>query len=389
MTDISLHDRVVRAFRARFLREPDIVVRAPGRVNLIGEHTDYNDGFVLPMAVDRAAWVAAGTHQARTAVLRALDMRNDEVVFPVDQVPPSGGGWSDYPRALIWRFLEEDLKPFGLDAVLSSDVPVGAGMSSSAALELAFAYAWSVVSGFGLDPDELALLAQRSENEYVGVRCGIMDQMISACGKAEHAMLLDTRTLKRYYVPLPSGTTVVVADSKVRRSLATSEYNVRRAQCEHAVQLLQQALPEIEALRDVSLDQLEEHRDLLPEVVYRRARHVITENYRVRRAVLALRKEDLEEVGQILLEGHRSLQEDYEVSAPELDLLVDAAVEVPGCHGARLTGAGFGGCIIALVEEGAVPALKSHLLERYEAAFDREAAIYDVHPAEGVERVDV
>ena len=340
------------------------------------------------MAVDRAAWVAAGTHQARTAVLRALDMRNDEVVFPVDQVPHSGGGWSDYPRGLVWIFLEKGLRPFGLDAVLSSDVPVGAGMSSSAALELAFAHAWSVVSGFGLDPDELALLAQRSENEYVGVRCGIMDQMISACGKAGHAMLLDTRTLKRHYVPLPAEMVIVVADSKVRRSLAASEYNVRRAQCEHAVQLLQQVLPEITALRDVSLDQLQEHRVLLPEVVYRRARHVITENYRVRRTVLALREGDLARVGRILLEGHHSLREDYEVSAPELDLLVNAAVEVSGCHGARLTGAGFGGCIIALVEEEAVSEITAHLLERYATEFDTEAAIYEVHPAEGVESVD-
>ncbi len=385
MTGHPLQARAVQAFRARFLRDPDIVVRAPGRINLIGEHTDYNDGFVLPIAVDRAAWVAVGAHQTPEAIIRALDVGGDEAIFPVQVVPPSAGGWSDYPRALVWAFLARGLRPFGMDAVFTSDVPVGAGMSSSAAVEISFGQAWNVLSGFGLALDELAQLAQHAENEYVGVRCGIMDQMISACGKAGHAMLLDTRSLKRYYVSLPPGLVFVVADSRVRRSLASSEYNVRRAQCEQAVHRLREALPEVRALRDVTPADLEEHGQLLSEVLLKRARHVVHENERVGRTVLALRERDVEQVGAILVEGHHSLRDDYEVSAPELDLLVEAALEVSGCLGARLTGAGFGGCVIALAREEAVAELQFHLSRRYVASFEREPHIYVVQSAAGVE----
>lgn len=381
----TLYLKVTQAFRARFLHEPELVVRAPGRVNLIGEHTDYNDGFVLPVAVDRAAWLAAGMRQAPEAVVRALDMGGDEIIFPVNRIAASAGGWGDYPRGIVWAFLERGLQPTGLEAVLASNVPVGAGMSSSAAVEMAFAYAWNVFSAFGLSNDALALLAQRAENGYVGVNCGIMDQMISACGKAGHAMLLDTRTLARQYIPLPEDLAIVVADSRVRRSLASSEYNVRRAQCEQAVRLFQEAgLTDVRALRDVTLQQLTEHADALPPVVLRRARHVITENARVHAMVAALEQGDLDTVGALLREGHISLRDDYEVSAPELDLLVETAWEVPGCYGARLTGAGFGGCIIALAQQEAVAALTATLMQRYAATFVHEPTVYVVYPAEGV-----
>ncbi len=382
-----LYGKVKQAFQARFLRPPQIVVRAPGRVNLIGEHTDYNDGFVLPVAVDRAAWVAAAAVETPEATVRALDMGGDESIFPVDRVPTSTGGWSDYPMALVWAFLERELQPAGLQAVFTSDVPVGAGMSSSAAVELDFAYAWTHLSQFELTPAELALLAQRAENEYVGVNCGIMDQMISACGKAGQAMLLDTRSLERRYVPLPEGMAIVVADSRVRRSLASSEYNERRSQCEDAVARLQAYQPEITALRDVTpaaLDRLEKQ---LPEVILRRARHVVHENRRVIEMTKALWQGDLPTAGAIMKAGHISLRDDYEVSAPELDALVEAAWEVPGCYGARLTGAGFGGCIVALAADEATEALSTHLTETYEARFDKTPAVYVVHPAAGVEAV--
>jgi galactokinase len=388
MVENPLYRRAWRAFRGRFLHEPELVVRAPGRVNLIGEHTDYNDGFVMPVAVDRAAWVAAGRRPDSVAVLRALDMGKDEVSFGVDKVPPSVGGWSDYPRGVAWAFLERGLRPPGMDAVLTSDVPVGAGMSSSAAVELAFAYAWNHFGEFELDRDALAFLCKGAENEYVGVACGIMDQMIGACGREGHAMLLDTRTMERHYIPLPGDVTIVVADSQVRRSLAGSEYNVRRGQCEEAVRLLREPLPEIEALRDVSPEALREHGDLLPEVVLRRARHVVSENARVYGVARAFYRKDLEAVGALLLEGHRSLRDDYEVSVPELDALVEAAVEVPGCYGARLTGAGFGGCIIALAESEAVPELERHLVASYSEEFGKEPAVYAVSSARGVDAVE-
>lgn len=380
----TLYRRAVQGFRARFLREPELVVRAPGRVNLLGGHTDYNEGFVLPVAVDRAAWVAVAACREPQATLRALDMGNDEVIFSVQRVPASTGNWADYPKALLWAFLERGLRPVGCEAVLTSDVPVGAGMSSSAAVELAFAYAWNVLSGFGLTLDELALLSRRAENEYVGVNCGIMDQLVSACGRAGTAMCLDTRTLQRAYIPLPPGVAIVVADSRVRRALASSEYNLRRARCEQAVALLQTQLPHIRALRDVTPKDLQRYGSLLPDVVLRRVRHVVRENIRVKQAARALHRGDLATVGVLLKEGHRSLRDDYEVSAPELDVLVEAACEVPGCYGARLTGAGFGGCSIALADESVVPELETHLVETYVARFDEEPAVYVVYSADGV-----
>ncbi|MDF1512942.1 MAG: galactokinase [Anaerolineae bacterium] len=387
MAENNLYQKVTRAFSSRFHKQPTLVVRAPGRVNLIGEHTDYNDGFVLPVAVDRAAWLAIAPQDEPWATVRALDMRNDEKTFPVDRVPASAGGWSDYPMGVVWAFLERGMRLPGIQSVLSSDVPVGAGMSSSAAVELAFAYAWNVLGDLKINLPDLALLCQKAENNYVGVNCGIMDQMISACGKAGHAMMLDTRSLERKYFPMPEGIAIVVADSMVRRSLSTSEYNIRRAQCEQAAGILSEYLPDVKALRDVTVNSLEEHRDTMPEIVYRRARHVVTENERVIRLSQQLSSGNLDEVGELLVQGHNSLRDDYQVSIPELDSLVVAATEVDGCFGARLTGAGFGGCIIALVAEDAVPELEKHITEVYVKQYDQSPAVYITRPADGVSAV--
>ncbi|MFN2282861.1 MAG: galactokinase [Anaerolineae bacterium] len=380
----ELHRRVTQSYTARFQHAPQLVVRAPGRVNLIGEHTDYNDGFVLPVAVDQAAWLAVGVADDSLTTVRALDIKNDEAVFSTMEPPSSVGGWADYPKGVLWAFLERGLQPSPINAVLASDVPVGAGMSSSAAIELAFAFAWSTLGNFDISLSDLALLCQRAENQYVGVNCGIMDQMISACGKAGHAMMLDSRSLERRYFPMPEGVAIVVSDSMVRRSLASSEYNVRRAQCEQAVAHLQANLPEIKALRDVTMRELEQFGHDLPEVVYRRARHVVTENARVIKFARALYAGDIETAGALMVEGHRSLRDDYEVSAPELDALVEAAIDVPGCYGARLTGAGFGGCTIALVAESAVPEFKAHITEVYDERYGKQPAVYVTHPADGV-----
>ncbi len=384
MSQHPLYEQVVQAFHARFQALPQLVVRAPGRVNLIGGHTDYNDGFVLPVAVDRAAWLAVRPQETAWANVRAVNMHNDDVTFPVDQVPAAVGGWSDYPKSIVWAFLEQGLQPGGLDAVLLSDVPVGAGMSSSAAVELAFAYTWDLLGDFKLSLPDMALLAQKAENQYVGVNCGIMDQMICACAKAGHAMMLDTRSLERGYFPLPSGVSIVVIDSLVRRALAASEYNVRRTQCEDAVRVLQAYLPQVKALRDIGVSELERYGKYMSQAVFRRARHIVHENDRVLQVAMALYSHNIEAVGALMVEAHHSLRDDYEVSADELDTIVAAAMEVPGCYGARLTGAGFGGCAIALVAEDAVTELEQHVSTIYQTKFGKTPAIYVTHPAAGV-----
>jgi galactokinase len=375
--------KVLSAFRARFAHPPAMVVRAPGRVNLLGGHTDYNEGYVLPVAIDRAAWVASAPITARETRVSAIDLGGD-VIFPLDVIPPSDGGWADYPRGVSWALQEHGLKLPGMEAVLTSNVPVGAGLSSSAAVEVAFAYTWQQLSDFQIDPPDLALICQRAENGYVGVNCGIMDQMTSVMGVEGHALLLDCRTLEVQPVPLPADVAVVVADTGVRRRLAASEYNVRRAQCEQAVRILNEHLPGIRALRDVSLDGLKRLRSHLPDVIYRRALHVVTGNMRVLLAAAALRRGDVFTVGALMKASHASLRDYYEVSSPELDALAEAACEVPGCAGARLTGAGFGGCIVALVAAAAVSEFESHVSAAYEAACDRQPVIYVCRSAGGV-----
>lgn len=381
-----MQDNVTSAFRARFGREPQVVVRAPGRVNLIGEHTDYNDGYVLPVALDRAAWIAAAPIEEREARLYALDMQSG-VTFALENIPPSDGNWADYPRGVAWALQQRGVHLVGMEAVLASNVPVGAGLSSSAAVEVAFAYTWQRLAGFRLSRRNLALACQRAENVYVGVNCGIMDQMASALGVRGHALLLDCRTLETEMVPLPKGIAIVVADTGVRRQLAASEYNVRRSQCEQAVQLLSAHLPGIRALRDVTVGDLERLKGRLPEIVYRRARHVISDNARVLQVKEALQKGDLATVSALMRAGHISLRDDYEVSSPELDVLVEAAWKVEGCYGSRLTGAGFGGCTVSLVAEGAVPDFRAQVAAAYERAFGRQPEVYVCRAADGVKRM--
>jgi galactokinase len=378
-----MRERALDGFAARFGRPAERLVRAPGRVNLIGEHTDYNDGFVLPVALDRAAWLAVASLEEPLARVAALDL-SEEASFPLDPVPPRGGDWADYPRGVAWALQEAGLPVTGLQAALTSDVPPGAGLSSSAAVEMAFAWAWRSLGGFGLDRTQTALLCQRAENLYVGVRCGIMDQMACAWGRAGHALLLDCRTLAVEPVPLPAGLSIVVADTGVRRALAASAYNQRRQECEEAVRLLSAHLPDIRALRDVSPADLSRLEPLLPEVLRRRARHVVGENARVHETVAALRAGDLAGVGAALRRSHESLRDDYQVSAPELDTLVEAAWQVEGCYGARLTGAGFGGCIVALAAQDAVADLVAHLERAYRDRFDRRPSAIVGQAADGV-----
>ncbi len=375
--------RAMEAFRERFGGEPQWRARAPGRVNLIGEHTDYNEGFVLPFAIDRAVWVAARPRSDRQVHLIAADF-GEEARFALEGLEPgSVRGWAAYPAGVAWALEGAGMRLPGLEAAFAGDVPIASGLSSSAAVEVAFAVTWAALGGYEVPRLELARLCQRAENEFVGVRCGIMDQMAALFGRRGCALLIDCRSLETRTVPIPEEAVILVADSGVRRALAASAYNERRAQCEEAVRRLRARYPGIRALRDVTPAQLEAARAELPERIYRRARHVVTENERVLQAVAALSRGDLQALGELLNASHESLRDDYEVSAPELDTLVEAARSVPGVYGARLTGAGFGGSILALVRREAVPAAGEAITRAYMDRFGRTPVWFVVTPDEG------
>jgi len=373
--DLSSH--VSGAFEARFGSGPACIVRAPGRVNLIGEHTDYNDGFVLPMAIDRAVWIALRPRNDRRVVVQALDL-DDVTAFSLDRLVRSGVRWSAYLKGVGWALQEAGYEVGGWEGVLTGDVPRGAGLSSSAALELAVARAFAVASGLTWHPVEMAKLCQRAENEWVGVRCGIMDQMISAMGEVGHAVLIDCRSLETRSVPLPDETVVVVMDTGTRRGLIDSAYNERRAQCEAAA-----AYFGVEALRDVGVEKVEEVAPELRDTVRRRARHVVTENARTLEACQAMEEGHVRRLGGLLDASHESLRDDFEVSSEELNGMVGCARRHPGCYGARMTGAGFGGCAVALVREAEAHDLAARVGACYEAAAGLNPSIYVCRAADG------
>ena len=379
----NAEERAWRAFQEAFEGRPVLRARAPGRVNLIGEHTDYNEGFVLPIAINRSVWVVARPRPDRRARLVAADF-GESAEFSLDDLRPGSlSGWPAYPAGVAWALEEAGYQLPGLEAAVAGDVPIGSGLSSSAALEVAFAIVWIALGGYTVPPLELARRCQRAENGFVGVRCGIMDQMAALFGRRGHALRIDCRTLEVESVPFPAEAAVLVADSGVRRALAASAYNERRAQCEEAVRRLRARYPGLQALRDLTPDQLEAARPLLPDLLYRRARHVVTENERVQGAVAALARGDLEALGALLNASHESLRTDYEVSAPELDVLVEAARAVLGVCGARLTGAGFGGSVLALVRREAVAAAQEAMARAYTMRFRRAPTFFVVEPEEG------
>jgi len=359
------------------------VVRAPGRVNLIGEHTDYNDGYVLPVAIDRSILMAAAPRPDCQVVLHALDF-GQRTEFSLNDIQHDAQyPWSDYQRGVAFFLQERGFELPGVNAVISGDIPVGSGLSSSAAVEVAAAYVWQVLSGFSMSRVELALLCQQAENEFVGMKCGIMDQFICALGQRDHALLIDCRTLEHEMVRLGAGegsprpsATIVVCDTMRRRGLVDSEYNARRRECEEGVRLLQKHLPGIKALRDVSPAQFERYQGDLPEVVRRRCRHIVYENERVLQSVRALKRGDLATFGRLMNASHVSLRDDYQVSCRELNVMVEAAWQVEGVYGSRLTGAGFGGCTVSLVTGEAVERFRAHVAREYQAATGVEPQIY-------------
>jgi galactokinase len=364
MTDIR--DLLTQAFGPG---GPAVAVRAPGRVNLIGEHTDYNDGFVFPMAIGYGIDLAARTRDGPEVRVHAADM-GESVTVPLDRpfTPDPVHRWSNYPVGVLWALREQGVALGGLDLAFRGDIPQGAGLSSSAALEVATAVALRALGLFTLDGPPLARLCQHAENDFVGMKCGIMDQFISLMGKADHALLIDCRSLSHELVPLTLGDHVVaICHSGVKHALVDSEYNQRREECAAGVVVLRRRFPEVVALRDVTPAMLAACAGELDPVVLRRCRHVVGECARTLSSATALRAGDLSGFGALMNASHDSLRDDYAVSCKEVDLLVSLAREVPGVLGARITGGGFGGCTVNLCQASSVERFRKAVLGRYQA----------------------
>jgi galactokinase len=359
------------------------VFRAPGRVNLIGEHTDYNDGFVLPAAIDFQVFALAAARDGRGLRIHSVNF-GETVCFDLDAgAARRRDHWSDYPLGVATTLAGAGYALPGADLLLYGEVPPGAGLSSSAALETATALALGALGGFALSPLESAKLCQRAENEFVGTRCGIMDPFVSRFAQAGHALLLDCRSLEARAVRLPDAVHLVICDSGVRHALASGEYNVRRAQCEEGVRALAEGVPGLRALRDATAATLEESRGRIPPVVFARCHHVVLENERTLAAAAALERRDLKSVGRLMAASHASLRDEYEVSCRELDLLVETATTLEGVYGARMTGSGFGGCTVNLVRSDAVPSFREGVTQAFERATGRKPRIYQSSAAAG------
>lgn len=369
-------------FEARFGQKPRLF-RAPGRVNLIGEHTDYNSGFVLPVAIDRYVWFAGRKRADRLVRAHSIDF-GGEVEFPLDSIERDTKlPWSNFLRG-VTKFLQESGHRLGgADLVFGGDVPREAGLSSSAAVEIGALAFWKKLFALPLDPVEAVKQARRAENEFVGVPCGIMDQFISALGREHHALFLDCRDLKYRHVPLQAGVKIVVCNSGVKRALAQSEYEVRLKQCREAVEQFRRMGMEIDSLRDVKMGDLIMRGKNLEPILLKRASHVVTENDRVREAVKVLEEGDMKFFGKLMNDSHKSLRDDYEVSSKELDVLVELARQQPGVLGARMTGAGFGGCTVNLVQQDNTEGFARALRQGYEKALGLKAEIYVFQASNG------
>lgn len=372
-----LLEAVRKSFEKKFQSGP-LLLASPGRINLIGEHTDYNEGFVLPAATDRCLILAAAARTDRRCRFYSVDF-DQEFTTDLDHLHRSEWRWPNYLQGVLDQFLRAGYRIQGLDLAFGGNVPIGGGMSSSAAVEAGLAFALNHLFDLKLDLLTLALLAQKAENEFVGLRCGIMDMYANLHGRPGKVMKIDCRHLVHEYYPLDRAELrVIVSDTGVRRELASSEYNVRRRQCEEGVRILQKYYPGIKSLRDVSLEMLQEHRAEFDQVVWRRCAYVVRENKRVELACQDLMRHDFNSFGLRMKESHLGLRDEYEVSSPELNLLVEAASAVPGVLGSRMMGAGFGGCTISLVEQGALEEFQTRVSAAYRRETGREPAIHVV-----------
>ncbi|MGD8277032.1 MAG: galactokinase [Gemmatimonadota bacterium] len=378
-------ERALAAFHDAFGGDPDTAARAPGRTNLIGEHVDYNDGFVLPVAVDRDVVVAVRRRRERRFQVRAADV-DDGASFHLDEASRPGRWprWVSYVLGVAKVLDHSGLRLPGADLAFAGDVPQGAGLSSSAALEVATARALIALTGADVPDLEVVEVCHRAEQQWAGVNCGVMDQFTSVFGRAGQAIYLDCRTLDCIGVPIPENAVLVAADSGVRHTLGESAYNERVRECDEAAYRLG-----VRKLRDIGYDEYFARIEELPELVRMRSRHVVTEIERTREAAAALEAGDLVRLGNAMNDSHESLRLDYEVSTPELDALVHAARGVPGVHGSRLSGAGFGGCTISLVDADAVPSFMVHVPAEYERLTGRETVLHVLTPAEGASVLDV
>ena len=375
---MSLQKIIMDEFQELFGDSPSTIVRAPGRVNLIGEHTDYNDGFVLPMAINRAAWIALRPRSDRQVSVYSPYFKQT-IAFSLDVVDTAKSGWIEYIRGMAWALQQSGNILQGWEGVMLGDVPVGAGLSSSAALELATARAFAAISALPWDAATMAKLGQKTENQWVGVNCGIMDQMISAAGKSQHALLIDCRSLQSQLVPLPPDTAVVILDTATRRGLGDTAYNERRARCEEAARFFG-----VPALRDVTLEQylkkLTDWIDYLQvcSACYQRKWSHITGGQ-------AMRQGDAAELGQLMQGNHVSLRDDFEVSSDALNMIVDAAMQENSCFGARMTGGGFGGCAVALVRARCSATFAENVAGRYHKQSGIRPSVYVCEASNGAE----
>ena len=357
-------------------QETPLIIRSPGRVNLIGEHTDYNEGFVLPAAIDKAIYFAITARDDEICSLYASDLK-ESYEFHLKEIRKSELGWSNYLLGVVDQILKLGYTIKGFNCVFGGDIPIGAGLSSSAALEAGLAYGLNEINQLHINPMELVKLSQRAENEFVGVQCGIMDQMINIFGRENQVLQLDCRSLEYRYFPFESERIkIVLCDSQVQRELWSSEYNLRRSQCEKGVEILQKFYPEVISLRDVSLEQLVAHRNFFDTIVFNRCKYVIEENQRVLDGCQDLSEGNFEGFGQKMYQSHTGLTEEYEVSCEELDFLVDAASKQPGVIGARMMGAGFGGCTINLVWADQLERFEHAMTEEFIQRMNKDAKIY-------------
>lgn len=372
-----LRDKVIREFERVFSESPFWITKSPGRVNLIGEHTDYNDGFVLPMAINFATWIAFRPRSDSRVIVSALDV-NETLEFDLKQFTKTDHSWREYIKGVAWSLQQEDHQLSGWEGVFSGNVPIAAGLSSSAALELAIAMAFSLASEIPWESAKMAQISQLAENQWLGINTGIMDQMVSAGGKENYALLIDCRSLETKLVPLLQNSTFIILDTDTRRGLVDSAYNERREQCE-AVALHFG----VKALRDINPEQLNIEKNNLDDLLFRRARHVVSENQRVLQAVDALQQGDAKEFGQLMNASHVSMRDDFEISREEMDLMVKIAQNQPGCFGARMTGGGFGGCAVALVEQDNVDDFIKNMMKLYQEKTGLNPRIYTSYASEG------
>jgi len=379
-------DQITNAFDHLYGVKPRIY-RAPGRVNLIGEHTDYNEGFVMPMAINFSTYVAMSKRDDRVLRIHSETFKEDASLDLTH--PPARGRkhWSDYPIGVAVKLQEAGHAISGADVLVHGEVPLGSGLSSSAAFEVSTGIGLLDISHEEIDRLQLAKTCQKAENEFVGARTGLMDQFIACFGKAGHAVMLDCRSLESQALPLPDKVSVVVCNTMVKHELASSEYNARREECEAGVRILSRHRHGVNSLRDVTVADVEKFKDELGDVISKRCRHITTENDRVRAAANALQQRDLKTFGKLMYESHQSLRDDYEVSSRELDVMVDLAGTIDGVFGARMTGGGFGGCTVNLIAVSAVDEFTRAIKAGYAEATGRDPEVYVCAAADGAERV--